>query len=152
MELKDGEKIEVIEDISENAIAELIPVFAEIEETKNETLRLKSEMDMLIAKGEYLTKLKWSLFDKHHPKTNSDCVTAPPGRHLCRKYFWDEKKVALVSHPEGEGASNMLHAILDALQRGGNPNKPKRPEPAPAPAAKESAESPSIHAASAETA
>lgn len=142
MELKPNERLILEEDISPEAIVELTPIKEQMNEIEVDGRQLAAEIDVrrtqlevLKSKAQYLSKLKWSIFDRYHPKTNQANFTPGPDMNARRSYDWETKKVSLVEYPLEGGGS--LPAILEEILKealGGKPNKPKSPDPAPAPA------------------
>jgi hypothetical protein len=132
MRLKPDEKIIRIDDINPEALKQLEPVWADFEENKKEIARVASQLEMLKAKGEYLTKLKWTIFDKFHPETDQANHKCAPNMNASRRYDREEKKVALVEFPLGGGLPDFIRdALFEALDVR-SPNKPKEPAPAAA--------------------
>ena len=144
MELKPNERLIAEEDICQEAIDELTPIKEQMSEIEVEGRRLAAEiderrtqMDVIKSKAKYLSKLKWSIFDRYHPKTNQANFTPGPNMNARRSYDWEAKKLNLVEYPlerEEGGLSDILMGILgEAL--GDRPNKPKSKDPEPTPAA-----------------
>jgi hypothetical protein len=130
MKLKPNETLVRLEDISPEAIKELTPVLAQIEDYDKELKLAISNLAMLKAKGDYLSKLKWKIFDTFHPDTSEALHKVEPNMNASRRYDWAEKKVALVEYPlDIQGMPGFLAEILMEALGGNKPNKPKEPAP-----------------------
>lgn len=144
MKLEPGEELIIEEEIEPAAREAIQPILDECDSLKeqgmllaSQGMLLASQLDALKAKAAYLHKLKWSLFDKFHPKTTPG-LHEKGDMHIIRRYDWDSNKVGVVrsecDHPSievnGIGLGDLL-SMLAGKRKEHKQEGPQAPESAP---------------------